>query len=433
MQDKDRTILIVDDEKISLRITNHILQTKYRTICVSSGKEAFEYCLKERPDIVLSDLRMPGMSGFELQAAVKKAFREPIPFMFMTADSDEETESQGFAAGAQDFIRKPFRADVLLRRVHNILETTDKIRHFKRASETDRLTGLLNKASAEAKISELCAEVSGALLMIDLDSFKLVNDIFGHAAGDTILIHFADICREAVRSSDIVGRLGGDEFIAFCQSIFTEDVVAKKAAFINEKIVAVAKELFGDDMAIPLGASVGAVFVPEEGRDFHSLYQKADKALYNVKHHGKHGSFVFHSEHAKNTNEKTANTDLSNLKKILGERTVSKGAMHLPLEQFKTIYQFVNRVSLNYSHHSYLALFTVHSQNNDSVIAFFDTVKSVLRQSDVITSSAKNQCLVLLLEMSSENIGIVTERVKREWQKNPVSQSAEISVEISAL
>ena len=107
--------------------------------------------------------------------------------------------------------------------------------------------------------------------------------------------------------------------------------------------------------------------------------------------------------------------------------------MHLPLEQFKTIYQFVNRISLNYSHHSYLALFTIHSQNNDSVIAFFDTVKSVLRQSDIITSSAKNQCLVLLLEMSSENIGIVTERVKREWQKNPVSQSAEISLEISAL
>ena len=91
----------------------------------------------------------------------------------------------------------------------------------------DPMTGLLNKASSEFEISQLCQSAKGALLMIDLDSFKLVNDIHGHAMGDKILITFAEILRAVVRPIDVVGRLGGDEFIAFCQHVSDESVIEK--------------------------------------------------------------------------------------------------------------------------------------------------------------------------------------------------------------
>ena len=210
-----KTILVVDDMKVSLLITENILASQYKVICATSGKEAIEVYQREKPDMVLSDLRMPGMSGYELQLALQEKYHDTIPFMFMTADQDEEVESRGFDNGAMDFIRKPFRADVLLRRVGNILQTMDRIQGLKKHASTDALTGLLNKSSSEQELTAVCKRASGALLMIDLDSFKLVNDIHGHAMGDKVLISFADILRAAVRPTDIVGRLGGDEFIAF--------------------------------------------------------------------------------------------------------------------------------------------------------------------------------------------------------------------------
>ena len=259
--------MIVDDEQISLLMTEHILASEYLTVCATSGEEALLFFRKENPDMILSDLHMTGMSGFELQQKLQKDLSVNVPFMFMTADTDEETESKGFEIGALDFIRKPFRADVLLRRVGNILQTVEQIQDLKKAADTDPMTGLLNKASSQIEIGRLCQSMPGVLMMIDLDSFKLVNDLYGHDMGDKILIRFAEIIRAAVRSSDLIGRMGGDEFIAFCQNIQDETVIAEKARYINEQLLASAKEFMGEDMTIPLGASLGCVFAPDERID----------------------------------------------------------------------------------------------------------------------------------------------------------------------
>ena len=229
-----KKILIVDDEKITLRMTQHILATRYETFCATSGSEAISIYKAERPDMILTDLHMPQMSGFELQSTLQEQYAEHIPVMFMTADEDDETEGKGFAAGAVDFIRKPFRADVLLKRIDNILKNVEQIKGLKAAAETDPMTGLLNKASSQAEIGDMCRECNGVLMMIDLDSFKLVNDIYGHNMGDKILIRFAEIIRAIIRTNDIAGRMGGDEFIAFCQNVTDEKIIEEKTRYLNE-------------------------------------------------------------------------------------------------------------------------------------------------------------------------------------------------------
>lgn len=148
-------ILIVDDEKISLRMTQHILSSEYDTVCASNGRDAIEIYKTERPNLVLSDLRMPEIDGFELQKKLQDIYGKQIPFMFMTADKDDEAESKGFAIGALDFIRKPFRADVLLKRVFNILQNVEQIQELQKAATTDPMTGLLNKASSQEEIDLL--------------------------------------------------------------------------------------------------------------------------------------------------------------------------------------------------------------------------------------------------------------------------------------
>ena len=125
-------IAIVDDENISLMMTNHILSSEYDTIMASSGEEAICFCKETKPDLVLSDLRMPSMNGMELQEHLKEQYGDEIPFIFMTADRSEETESEGLRRGALDYIHKPFRADVLLKRVGNILKMVEQIRGFKK-------------------------------------------------------------------------------------------------------------------------------------------------------------------------------------------------------------------------------------------------------------------------------------------------------------
>ena len=430
-----KKIMIVDDEKISLIMTNHILSSLYATVCASSGDEAIQLFKKERLDMVLSDLRMPGLSGYELQQALEKDFNEGIPFMFMTADTDEETESRGFENGAMDFIHKPFRADVLLKRVGNILQTVEKIQGLKMAAVMDPMTGLLNKSSSENEIAGLCQNASGVLMMIDLDSFKLVNDMYGHDMGDKILIRFAEILKAVVRPIDVVGRLGGDEFIAFCQNVSEDIVIEKKSRFINKYILDAAKEFMGEDMTIPLGASIGCVFVPKEGTDFAALHKKADKALYTVKQNGKHGYMFYTDLSEDGKKEESQSTDLSAVVKILSERNKGRGAFNLGFDQFRTAYQFLSRLNMNYQKEISMLLFTLKEKENaaipieDAVDEFMGVLSSSLRQSDIITQGGKNQCIVILPETSLQNVSNVTERIMENWSQADSSAMFSVSFE----
>jgi len=417
-----KKILIVDDMMVSLMMTENMLADHYKTFCASSPAEAMQIYRQELPDMVLSDLRMPGMSGYELQIQLQEEYHEVIPFMFMTADHSEETESKGFDNGAMDFIRKPFRPDVLLRRVANILQTVDQIKSLKKNASTDQLTGLLNKASSQIELTKLCKKALGALMMIDLDSFKLVNDIHGHAMGDQVLINFADILRSAVRPTDILGRLGGDEFVAFCQGIHDEQSIAAKSKFINERIVDAAKRLMGEDMNIPLGASIGCVFVPMNGTDFADLYQKADKALYGVKQNGKHGYGIFTEDEGESEISELANLD--QVEMILNERNADEGAFVLPFESFRTVYRFLKRTRGIYGKTTCLVVFSLVRHKDgaanlkDAAEQFASVLHTTFRAGDVITQNGNNQFFALLTNADAYfNVKSAVQRVSDNWDK----------------
>lgn len=386
-------ILIVDDEEMMLMLAERILSQKYEILTATTGEEAIEIFEREHPDIVLSDLMMPEMDGYELHRILQEKSTHPVPMIFMSADESDEAESKGFEVGAEDYIRKPVKPDVLLRRVGNAIDNLDKIHGLEVAASTDPLTKLMNKSVAQKKLGELVKDSFGALLMIDLDSFKLVNDIYGHAAGDKILIRFADLIRKIIREKDMAGRMGGDEFIAFLQNVDDEKVLADKTKFLNEQILIAAKNLLGNEMQIPLGVSVGAVFVPDAGNNFQELYEKADAALYEVKHHGKHGLSVFGE---KNHAEKSSSVEgISQMRMILGERNVEAGAYFVEFEAFKKIYRLLARMAENYKKGLVLMQFTLAEEN--FVEEFKEVLIRSLRRSDCVTRSGK-KFLVLLLE-----------------------------------
>ena len=376
-------ILIVDDEPMILMIASKILSQKYAVICANSGAEAVELFEKEKPDVILSDLFMPETDGYELHEIIQNKTSEPIPIMFMTADDSDESESHGFEIGAADYIRKPLKADILLRRVGNIFDNLDKLKDL----NIDKMTGLLNKSASQEKLSEICAKNRGVLLMIDLDNFKLVNDIYGHMAGDKILISFSELLKETFAEDDLIGRIGGDEFITFCNNVTEENFIVQKNLYLNEKILEAAKKFMGADFKIPLGVSVGAVKIPDEGKDFAELYKKADKALYDVKHNGKHGCVFYGNSNI----DVLAQKNLSELHKILSERNVNNSAYFISVEQFKVMYRFAVRLSKVGMKETRFVRLTIETGNDIDVDDFRNFLMSNLRISDCLVQSGENQ------------------------------------------
>lgn len=400
-------ILIVDDEEMMLMLAERILSRKYEIVTALNGFEAIKLFESEKPDLILSDLMMPEMSGYELHRILQEKSTEAVPIIFMSADEGDENEIKGFELGAADYIRKPVRPDILLRRVGNIIDNLDKIHGLEVAAETDSLTKMLNKTAAQKKIGEMIEKVSsGVLLMIDLDSFKLVNDIYGHAAGDKVLIKFSDLVKSIIREKDLAGRMGGDEFVAFLKNVTDERILKTKTVYLNEEILNYAKKLLGESMNIPLGASLGAVFVPDEGRDFQSLYKKADKALYNVKQHGKHGIAVYGTH--KQSEKSSLISGISQMRLILGERNVESGAYYVEFDIFKKIYQLLARMVDNYKKGLVLMQFTLEEEKFSE--EFKEVLLHSLRKSDCVTQNGEN-FLVLLMEATELESEIVRKRI----------------------
>ena len=411
-------VLIVDDDPVMLRLASIIISKHFQVVTASSGEEALTIFEAEKPDLVLSDLLMPEMDGYELHRILQERNSEPVPIVFMTADKDEDSERRGFDIGVDDYVHKPFKADVLLRRIQNVLRNSNKIRGLKQAVDMDALTGLLNKTTSQRKISELCRKHQGTLMIIDLDSFKLINDLYGHSIGDKILIRFAALIKEVIHASDLAGRIGGDTFIAFCQDVQDESIVIEKAAFLNEKILAATREIVGRDMNISFGVSIGAVFIPSDGTDFSILCSKANKALYESKQAGKHGC----SFYGDNNDTQSDRKKLLDMEMIFGERIVDNGAYFVEVNGFKEIYRILVRLVRNYRRDVQIMQITLDTENSDALDKFREMLLNSLQQSDCVTQNGKKQFLVLMPETHIEECDGIEQKIISRWQSSPFSR-----------
>ena len=426
-----RWIIVVDDDTANLQMAGHILsKNNMRVTALRSGALLLDY-IKDKgiPDLILLDIKMPEMDGFETLKRLREMEKEKgireIPVIFLTADEDTNTETKGFEMGVSDYIRKPFNPEVLLKRIDNVVSVQKEMNNLKTEATTDKLTGFLNKAATNAQMPALCVSSVGALMMIDLDSFKLVNDIYGHEMGDEVLISFAQIIRDSIPAGSKCGRIGGDEFVAFCNGVETEEAVASITSNLNEKLIKSAKSLMGADMSIPLGASVGAVFVPRHGNDYNSLLKLADKSLYKVKKNGKHGYDLFSSELFSEDEVNSPLPDIKTISEILGERTIPNVALQLDAEAFAHVYRYVIRYILRHHLGACKILFTLSKKGDMSDLVYKDAcdefgnhVRKSLRKSDILMRNRYNQYFVFLTDVREDSTGTVLEHIITRWHEN---------------
>lgn len=289
MDDAPAKVLVVEDNETNVSILLELLK-EYDLMVARDGATAMELIEHERPDVVLLDIVMPGMDGYEVCTRLKA---DPavadIPILFITGQTDEQSILRGFDVGASDYVTKPFRSKELLARVRIQVEYKAALEKLRRMAVTDALTGVLNRRAffAEGARAIRLAGVRReplAVLMLDIDHFKQVNDGFGHPVGDEVLRRFARVGRECLGPRDIIGRLGGEEFAVLAQGR-GDDAAFALAEELRLAVEAVRLETERGPMGVTV--SIGVTDSSVVGDDLDALLRQADAHLYRAKQLGR--------------------------------------------------------------------------------------------------------------------------------------------------
>lgn len=428
-----KKILIVDDNRLNLIAAKNVLNDVYSVSSVLNGEEALEYLERESCDLILLDINMPDMDGFEVFEKLRAMEKtREIPVIFLTADNDANTETHCFDCGAIDFIAKPFVPAVMRSRISRVLELeelrksladrlekkTQEVTDMKSKSQKDALTGLWNRSYTEDAVNKLFAEGShGALMMIDMDNFKAINDNYGHIAGDRTLTMFADTLREYCSDEDVLCRIGGDEFVAFVRSAKSKSELSNLAADILSDLCRKLDECKFDTNS---SVSIGIAQFPDDVTDFKDLYNAADKALYYVKQNGKN-SFHFFSDKSEAENQRAGKSvDLNYLREIMSRADGGNGAYLMEYESFHHVYNFIRRFVERNSHDVSTVLFTaVPATGEEPDVTEVETalellekaIYTSLRRVDVSTKYSSKQLVVILMDANAENGELVAQRI----------------------
>ncbi len=280
-------VLIVDDDRSTRSTLRYTLQRDgFKVEEAADGAQALMMLKRFHPDVILMDAVMPVMDGFTACARMQEMpGGAATPVLMITALEDNSSVERAFAAGASDYIPKPIHYAVLSQRVRRIIEANRAEKRIRHLAYNDLLTGLPNRTLFFDLLGQSVAQAQSAqsqlaVLFMDLDRFKYVNDNLGHDVGDRLLVAVAQRVRRTVRSVDVVARLGGDEFTVVLTDIDGPAPAATAAQSIC-RVLAAPFQIDGHDIFVT--SSVGIAIYPNDGEDVASLVKHADSAMYRAK------------------------------------------------------------------------------------------------------------------------------------------------------
>ena len=283
-------IYVVDDSALERRVLRDEMQKRgYRVREFVDGSDVLTWlrCLDDNwPDMILLDAMMKVMDGFATCEAIKSLPQgHDLPILMITARDDENAINQAFDRGATDFIVKPVNMQLLCRRIDILLRARQADRMIRAMAFHDPLTGLPNRNLFECELTRWLAQAHRgqrplAILFLDLDRFKLVNDSLGHAAGDQLLQEMSRRFRQAIRSDDFLARLGGDEFIFILPDVHGAKTLLPVISSVFETC---DYPVIIDCNQVQVSVSIGVSFFPLDGTEIKLLMEKADEALYRAK------------------------------------------------------------------------------------------------------------------------------------------------------
>lgn len=288
-------LLVVDDQPIHLQVLYRALSLDYQMFMATSGEQALRVCQEQHPDLVLLDVVMPDMDGFEVLQRIKThTDTTDIPVIFVTAHGGDEIETQCLQAGAVDFISKPLNANVVKARVKTHLTLKFQSDFLRDMAFMDGLTGVSNRRHFDERLAVEWGRAQRAgsalsLVLLDVDFFKPYNDHYGHQAGDDCLRQTATALKaELRRPTDLVARYGGEEFVCLLPDTGHDDALAMAERMLRAVRTLGMTHLFSD--AAPV-VTVSLGVATRDGADTGNraayLLALADAQLYQAKGSGR--------------------------------------------------------------------------------------------------------------------------------------------------
>jgi two-component system cell cycle response regulator len=292
-------VLVADDSPVYRRLVEHALsQEQYTVLFAKNGHQAIDLFAEHQPPLVITDWMMPDITGIELCGCIRREFPTFYTYIIiLTGMTDTDRVVSGLAAGADDYLTKPFHPKELLARLgvgrrivdlHRQIESKNRL--LEELALTDALTGLPNRRAVEPWAAR---QLEGAarhgfplwVAMADLDRFKSVNDTYGHDAGDSVLKKFAQILKANTRSSNICARIGGEEFLLVLTHAGKESVEVAIGR-IREQLQAQTFTFGARSVEVTSSFGISG-FQGTRAPDFSLLVNKADLALYSAKNNGR--------------------------------------------------------------------------------------------------------------------------------------------------
>jgi len=279
---------------LNLKMLRSILHEEYTVFTAKDGLSAIKIVTTNKPDLILLDIIMPEMDGYEVLAILKSNVETRyIPVMFITGLDSKAEEEKGLSLDAVDYVSKPFSPGIISLRVKNQIQIVNQIRTIELLSNMDQLTQIANRRSLDQQLlsewgRSMRENIPLSLMMIDVDKFKIYNDTYGHLQGDIVLQMVAKTITDTLhRAGDFAARFGGEEF---CVLLPGADI--EGAMLVGEQIREAVQSMVihcEDGTASKVTISVGVhSLVPEEVADtIPDLIDKADHALYAAQEAGR--------------------------------------------------------------------------------------------------------------------------------------------------
>lgn len=291
------SVLVVDDQAADVLVLTGMLRSAgfQRIASTTDPRTVCGLHREHRYDLIILDLQMPGMDGFKVMDGLK-AIETDDYLSVLVVTANPTHKMRALQSGAKDFVSKPFDAPEVLVRVHNLLEvrllhqaSRDQSKLLESLALHDALTGLANRRLLADRMSMALAHARRhtsalAVVYLDLDGFKRLNDARGHGAGDALLRQVAQRLVALVREEDTVARAGGDEFILLLWHISGPEYATAVALKV---LAALAVPFIVEGHSVSISASAGVSIYPDHGEDAETLTKSADRALYEAKRAGK--------------------------------------------------------------------------------------------------------------------------------------------------
>lgn len=302
----------------------------------------------------------------------------------------------------------------------------------------DRMTGLLNRDRAEELIAEqLSTGGRGAFFLMDIDNFKMMNDLKGHLAGDQMLADFAEQLRAVFPPSALLSRFGGDEFVAFLPDYESQPMLGSLAESLLER----AAHLTNDaSLSDKIGVSIGIALSPADGSEFHTLYSNADKGQYFAKRSGKQ-RYSFYANSYVPDCKRVSGADISTLRRMVQSVQQEQGAFYVEYAAFSKVYQFLQRNATRIRQETQILLFSMLDEAGcvpegarlDAAYAALNhAVRQSLRVGDLMMDFSSSQVSVLLIGCDSENAAVVAQRILMAFCKR-FSDGISVSYELDSI